>query len=83
MDGITGHVDEINRIHHWCSVGTGKSQPEDSPFLWETRLAEFPTGTVDPRVGNFPVVFEHILFLTYHNRIHVGLQMTPGNVRYK
>ena len=34
---------EINRIHHWCSVGTEKSQPEGPPFQWETRLAEFPT----------------------------------------
>ena len=39
------------RIDHWCSVGTGKSQPEGPPFQWETRPAEFPTGTVDPRVG--------------------------------
>ena len=29
----------INRIHHWCSVGIEKSQPEGSPFQWETRLA--------------------------------------------
>ena len=34
---------EKNRIHHWCSVGTEKSQPEGPPFQWETRLAEFPT----------------------------------------
>ena len=27
----------IKRIHHWCSVGTGKSQPEGPPFQWETR----------------------------------------------
>ena len=46
-------VCEINRIHHWCSVGTEKSQPEGPPFQWETRLAEFSTGTVDPRVGVF------------------------------
>ena len=36
-------VCQINRIHHWCSVGTEKSQPEGPPFQWETRLAEFPT----------------------------------------
>ena len=36
-------VCKINRIHHWCSVGTEKSQPEGPPFQWETRLAEFPT----------------------------------------
>ena len=34
---------ETNRIHHWCSVGTEKSQPEGWPFQWKTRLAEFPT----------------------------------------
>ena len=37
------HVCEINRIHHWSSVGTEKSQPEGPPFQWKTRLAEFPT----------------------------------------
>ena len=36
-------VCEINRIHHWCSVGTEQSQTEGPPFQWETRLAEFPT----------------------------------------
>ena len=34
---------EINRIHHWCPVGTEKSQSEGPLFQWETRLAEFPT----------------------------------------
>ena len=38
-----GMVCEINRIYHWCSMGTEKSQPEGPPFQWETRLAEFPT----------------------------------------
>ena len=33
---------KINRIHHWCSVGTEKSQPEGPSFQWETRLAELP-----------------------------------------
>ena len=36
-------VCEINRIYHWCPVGTGIFQPESLPFLWETRLALFPT----------------------------------------
>ena len=36
-------VCEINRIHHWCPVGTEKSQPEGPPFQWDTRLAEFPS----------------------------------------
>ena len=34
-------VCEVNRIHHWCSVGTGKSQPEGQKFQWETR-PDFP-----------------------------------------
>ena len=38
----TGTLCGINRIHHWCSVGTEKSQPEGPPFQWKTRLAEFP-----------------------------------------
>ena len=36
-------VCEINRIHHWCPVGTEKFQHEGPPFQWETRLAEFPS----------------------------------------
>ena len=43
----------INRIHHLCSVGTVKSQPESPPLQWETSIAKFPTGTVDPRVVIF------------------------------
>ena len=31
-------VCEINRIHHWCSLGIRKSQPECPPFQWKTRL---------------------------------------------
>ena len=43
MMTLLGVLGKINRIHHWCSVGTEKSQPEGPPFQWETRLAEFPT----------------------------------------
>ena len=56
----------INRIHHWCSVETEKSIPEGPPFQSETRLAESPTGTVDPRVGIFLELFG--IFLIYHDR---------------
>ena len=35
-------VCEVNRTHHWCQVGTEKSQPEGPPFQRETSLAEFP-----------------------------------------
>ena len=69
----------INRVHHWCSVGTGKSQPEGPPFQWETRLAEFPTGTVDPWVGIFLStlnISEQFFFSLNHQRI--VLQMTPS-----
>ena len=38
-----------NRIHYWCSLKTAKSQPEGSPFKWETRLC--PVSYVDPRNG--------------------------------
>ena len=43
----------INKSHHWCSMGTGKSQPKSPTCQLETRLAEFPTWAVDPRVGIF------------------------------
>ena len=41
---------KTNRIHHGCSVEIGKSQPEGPSVPVGTRLAEFPTGTMDPRV---------------------------------
>ena len=37
--------DGTKRIHHWCQVGTGKSQPEGPPFR------SVGIGTVDPRAG--------------------------------
>ena len=46
-------VCEINRIHHWCSVGTETSQLEGPPFQWETRLAEFPTEQWTQGLGFF------------------------------
>ena len=46
--GFTVYFDlypnKTNRIHHRCSLGTGKSQPEVLFFQLETRIAEFPTG---------------------------------------
>ena len=45
---------EINRIHHWCSVGTEKSQPEGQPFQWDF------SGTTEHQWS--------ILFLIYHDR---------------
>ena len=49
---VQGMRDMVNGIHHWCPVGTEKSQPEGPPFQWETRLADFPLNS-GPRVGIF------------------------------
>ena len=46
MTGILGQLKweslkkRRKRIHHWCSLGTGKSQPEGPPFQWERRLRQ-------------------------------------------
>ena len=40
---------QTNRIHHWCSMETSKSQHEGPLF----QLALFLTGAVDPRAGIF------------------------------
>ena len=45
----------IKRIHHWCSVGTGKSQPEGPPFQWETRLRRVSHWNGGPSGWDFPV----------------------------
>ena len=42
---------EIKRIHHWCSVGQGNPNPRVHRSSGKRGFAEFPTGTVDPRVG--------------------------------
>ena len=60
---------KITRIHHWCSVGTKNPNPR-ATSQWETRLAEFPTGIMDPRVGiimfprniNDGFIFSHIIW---------------------
>ena len=46
---------KIKRIHHRCSVGTGKSQPEGQPFQWETRLCRVYHWNGGPEGWNFPV----------------------------
>ena len=48
-------VCEKKRIHHWCSVGTGKSQPEGPPFQWETRLRRVSHWNGGPEGWDFPV----------------------------
>ena len=65
-----GMVWVCDRIHHWCSVGTEKSQPEGPPFQWETRLAQFPTERWTRGLGSFwnhwtPMIdsFSHIPIL--------------------
>ena len=45
----------IKRIHHWCPVGTGKSQPEGPPFQWETRLRRVSHWNGGPEGWDFPV----------------------------
>ena len=68
---------QTNRIRHWCSMETGKSQPEGPQFQWETRLAEFPTRTVDPRVRIFlsTLNINGRFFFSHTHRI--VLRMTP------
>ena len=46
---------DIKRIHHLCSVGTGKSQPEGPPFQWETRLRSVSHWNGGPEGWDFPV----------------------------
>ena len=46
---------DIKRIHHWCSVGTGKSQPEGPSFQWETRLCRVSHWNGGPEGWDFPV----------------------------
>ena len=50
----------INRIHHWCSVGTGKSQPE---IHYSSGLAEFTTGTVIDSFSHTPSPDDHRILL--------------------
>ena len=45
----------INRIHHWCSVGTCKSQPVGQLFQWETRLHRVYHWNGGPEGWDFPV----------------------------
>ena len=45
----------LKRIHHWCSVGTGKFKPEGPPFLWETRLCRVSHWNGGPEGWGFPV----------------------------
>ena len=78
-------VFEKNRIHHWCSVGTEKSQPEGPPFKWETRLAEFSTERWTQGVF-FSGTTEHqwsILFLIYHDRTVQYLEIISWRFGYR
>ena len=52
---LPGFLPKIKRIHHWCSVGTGKSQPEGPPFQWETRLRRVSHWNGGPEGWDFPV----------------------------
>ena len=35
----------------FCSMKACRSQPSDSPFLWEIGQASFPTEVMNPQVG--------------------------------
>ena len=54
---------EINRSHHWCSVGTEKSQPSGTQGLPSSNCM------VDPRVGIFqePQNTDDRFFFSYIN----------------
>ena len=63
-------VCEKNKIHHWCSVGTEKSQPEGPPSSGKRGLPSFPLNG-GPEGWDFFGTTEHqwsILFLIYHDR---------------
>ena len=82
--GLVVRVCEKNRLHHWCPVGTEKSQPEGPLIQWEKRLAEFPTERWSRVLGFFwnhwtPMIdsFSHIPILNvatlrYSTVISVG-----------
>ena len=44
-------LDGRNRIYHRSLMQTEKSQPEGKRIMPETRFTEFPSFSVDPRVG--------------------------------
>ena len=60
------NIDKKNRIHHWCSVGTGKSQPKC--------LTSFPLGGWARGIGiflfplntNYGFFFSHSLYLAIY-----------------
>ena len=45
----------IKRIHHWCRVETGKSQPEDPSFQCETKLRRVSHWNGGPEGWDFSV----------------------------
>ena len=56
-----------NRIDHWCTVETGKSQPSGAPFQWETRRSLVSHWNGGPSGWDFPVPTRHqwwILFIS-------------------
>ena len=48
----------INRIYHWCSVGTEKSQPEGHRSSWKRGLPSFPLNS-GPEGWDFSGTTEH------------------------
>ena len=60
-----------NRIYHWSPMQTEKSQPEGKRIMPETRFTEFPTLSIDSRVGIVSSALEtdDLLFLPVTSKI--------------
>ena len=62
---------EKNRIHHWCSVGTEKSQPEGPSVPVGNEACRVSHWDGEPEGWDISGTTEHewsILFLIYHDR---------------
>ena len=69
-------VYEINRIHHWCSVGTEKPNLRAHHSSGKRGLPSFPLNG-GPEGWNF---FASILFLIYHDRMVQYCVISAGDV---
>ena len=49
----------VKKIHHWCSMGTGKSQLQGPPFQWETKLCQVSHWNGEPQQLGFSGSTEH------------------------
>ena len=60
---------EVNRIHYWCSVGTGKAQP----FQWETSHAHI-IYVGDVTELKFIMVLKGIFLLTKLSQLEIAIK---------